>query len=109
MTNAKFKAPKHLRIGTRKWVEQIVRDFDLESHHLKLLLMAGQAWDRAEAAREALAEHGMVVDGRFGPKPRPEIGIEHNSMIGFARLVRELGLDAGDPDESRPPRVGGGY
>jgi phage terminase small subunit len=104
MGKEKYHAPKHLRPATRRWVEQVVADYVIESHHLKLLLMAGESWDRSCEAREAIQKHGMVCEGRFGPKPRPEIGIEHNAKIAFARLLREIGLDVNDPDEARPPR-----
>jgi phage terminase small subunit len=56
--------------------------------------MAGEAWDRATQAREALAEHGLTYTDRYGgPKARPEVAIERDSRIGFARLLRELGID----------------
>ena len=107
--NGAFKAPKHLRAATRRWVEGIDRDYQLESHHHRLLVLAGESWDRCVAAREALEKHGLVYNGKFGPKPRPEVAIEHNCKIVFARMLREIGLDVNDPDESRPPRVGGRY
>ena len=102
--NGAFKAPKHLRPPTRRWCEQIFADYELQSHHVRLLTLAGEAWDRGMQAREALAKHGLVYDGKFGPKPRPEAAIEHNCRISFARLVRELGLDVTNPDDARPPR-----
>ncbi|MFN7315261.1 MAG: P27 family phage terminase small subunit [Phycisphaerae bacterium] len=82
-------------------------EFDLESHHLHLLAMACEALDRAAAAREAIAEHGPVFTDRYGqPRARPEVQIERDSRIAFARLLRELGLDVEGPVESpRPPRI----
>ncbi|MBI5618784.1 MAG: P27 family phage terminase small subunit [Gammaproteobacteria bacterium] len=102
------RAPKHLQPATRKWWESVVAEFDLEDHHVRLLTQAAQAWDRAEQAREALAVHGMTYDDRFGaPKARPEVAIERDSRIAFARLLRELDLDGGPEPDPRPPRITG--
>jgi hypothetical protein len=50
----------------------------------------------------------VYVDRFQQPRARPEISIERDSRIAFARLVRELALDLAPPDEpGRPPRVGG--
>jgi hypothetical protein len=72
---------------------------------LRLLTLAAEAWDRGEAARRAIAKHGMIYQDRFGqPRQRPECAIERDSRIGFARLLRELDLDVAPPD-SRPPAI----
>ena len=102
------KPPKYLRAETRKWWLSVTEDYDLELHHLRLLSMAAETWDEYCAAREAIKKHGMTYADRFGqPKSRPEIAIERDCRIGFARLIRELGLDLGEPDEVRPPRIVG--
>src|SRR5262245_64650163 len=100
-------APAHLRPATREWFDSVVADYELENHHLRLLTLAAEAWDRCEEAREAIAEHGTVFTDRFGaPRARPEIAIERDSRIAFARLVRELSLDVETPsDASRPPAL----
>lgn len=104
----KYKAPRHLAVATRRWVEQVATDYVLESHHLRLLLLAGESWDRVTEARETLKAEGLTIDGRFGKKAHPAVNIERDNKIMFARMVRELGLDAEEPDASRPPRVRGG-
>ena len=51
--------------------------------------------ERAEVARQALKEHGLTFEDRFGPpKSRPEVAISRDCMATFARLLKELGLDA---------------
>ncbi len=104
--SARPKPPKHLRPATAKWFKAVVEDFDLEPHEIRLLTLAGEAWDQGQAAREIVAEKGMTFDDRFGqPKARPEVAIERDSRIGFARLLRELNLDLGAPEEARPPAL----
>ena len=100
-------APRHLRGPTRKWFEDVLESYELEQHHVRLLTLAAEAWDRSVQAREALAEHGLTFDDRFGqPHSRPEVAIERDARLGFARLIRELDLDADPPaSPSRPPRL----
>lgn len=101
------RPPVHLQASTRQWWSSVVGAFALEEHHVRLLTLAAEAWDRCCAAREAIDEHGMTFVDRFGcPRARPEVGIERDSRIAFARLIRELDLDISAPPEvSRPPSL----
>ena len=100
------KPPKHLSTASKRWWLEIVEGFALEPHHLRLLTLAAQAWDRAEQARAALAEFGLVYqDGQGLPKTRPEVAVERDSRIAFARLLRELGLESAPADAPRPPSL----
>ncbi len=97
--------PSHLRPATQAWWTQILADFELESHHLRLLELAATAWDRAEGAREVIDQLGISYEDRFGaPRARPEVAVERDSRIGFARLVRELGLDTAGTPSAAPAR-----
>jgi P27 family predicted phage terminase small subunit len=101
--SAALKPPTHLRATTSQWWAQVVAEYDLEPHHIRLLSKASEAFDRSEQAREALLKHGLTYDDRFGsPHARPEVAIERDSRIAFARLIRELGLDVAPPSDSRP-------
>lgn len=53
-----IQPPKHLRADTAVWFGTIVAEYDLDSHHVRLLTKACEAWDRSEQAREAIAIHG---------------------------------------------------
>jgi phage terminase small subunit len=99
--------PKHLSAKTRRWFAAVCNDFELEDHHVRLLELACEAWDRTQAARAVIDAEGMVYTDRFGaPRARPEIAIERDSRLAFARLVRELDLDIDPPPESsRPPAL----
>jgi phage terminase small subunit len=98
-------APSHLRPTTREWFEQICRDYELESQHIKLLRLAADAWDRVQEARQAIKKHGLTFVDRFGaPRARPEVKMEIENRTSFARLLRELAIDTEPPsDANRPP------
>ena len=103
------RPPSHLAPATRRWFRAVVEEFELESHHVRLLTLACEAWDRGQQARRVVEKEGLVFsDFRGQPKARPEIAIERDARTSFARLVREMGLDVADPDENRPNRVKGG-
>lgn len=96
-------APEHLSAECQAWWAATVAEFALEEHHLRLLRLAAEAWDRTQQARVALAEHGLTYEDRFGaPRSRPEVAVERDNRLAFARLLRELGLDVAPPQESRP-------
>jgi P27 family predicted phage terminase small subunit len=101
--SAAQKPPKHLRVATSQWWNEVVGEYALDSHHIRLLTKACEAFDRSEQAREALLKHGLTFEDRFGsPHARPECAIERDSRLAFARLVREIGLDVSPPSDSRP-------
>jgi hypothetical protein len=107
-----MKVPRHLQPETRCWLRQIMGDFMLESHHIRLLVLAGEAWDRCNQARFVVEEKGLTYEDRFGqPCARPEVAIERDSRFAFARLLKQLELDVEPPrpEPGRPPRAAGGY
>ncbi|MDT7536175.1 hypothetical protein OVY48_22525 [Sphingobium sp. SA2] len=100
--------PPHLSVEAAQWWQQVIADYDLEPHHVRLLQSAAEAWDRMQQARQALADHGaLTFTGANGDlKTHPAVAIERDARIAYARLVRELDLDAGAPSESkRPPAL----
>ena len=105
-----FPPPKHLRHETAGSWSTVVANFDLEPHHLRLLRLACESWDAGQVAREAIAEHGAVYVDRFGqPRARPDVAMERDARVSFARLMRDLALDVdgGPVDDVRPPRIDG--
>jgi phage terminase small subunit len=101
----KPRAPDHLRPATAKWWRAVQDDYELEPHHIRLLTLAAESWDRTAQAREVLDRDGITYLDRFGaPRSRPEVAVERDSRLAFARLLRELDLDVEPPAErSRPP------
>ncbi len=107
-TRGSRKTPEYLSKESREWWSWVVSEFELEQHHLKLLTAACESWDRTQQARRRLKKFGLTYHDRFGkPKARPEVAIERDSKIVFARLLRELSLDIDPPREpGRPPGRG---
>jgi phage terminase small subunit len=99
------KPPAHLRPSTRRWFNEIMRSWDLETHHLRLLVLACEAIDRCEEARERVAKDGAYVEGRYGLRVHPAVAVERDSRLAVARILRELDLDASAGAESRPPML----
>jgi hypothetical protein len=85
----------------------VVADFALEQHHVRLLTLAAEAFDRSCEAREELATTGLTFLGPNGtPHAHPAVMIERDARLSFAKLLRELDLDAVPPPQpSRPPSL----
>lgn len=100
----------HLRPPTRKWFDEICRDYHLQSHHLRLLLTAGEMWDRASAARAEVERDGITIQDRYGqPRVHPAVECERSSKVLFIKALREMGLDCEEPrsEIGRPPEIPG--
>ena len=104
MTHDAPRPPDHLSAESQTWWRQIVLDFDFEAHHLKLLQVTCEAWDRAQQARRIVDDEGAIITDRFGQKkPHPATFVERDNRALFARMLRELSLDVSEPSENRPP------
>lgn len=97
--------PEHLSADAAAWWREVLRDYSLEPHHVRLLQSACEAWDRMAQARQALADHGGLTftDERGVIRSHPCVAHERDARVAFARLVRELDLDTGPPAETRRP------
>jgi len=104
LESRKPEPPAHLSKEIAAWWSSVVSGWELEEHHVRLLTLAAESWDRAQQARRRLKKFGLVYLDRFGqPRARPEVAVERDSRLAFARLLRELNLDIEPPRESRPP------
>ena len=104
----KPRAPQYLRPETRAWFSSVCADFALEQHHVRLLTLACEAFDRCTEAREILASDGLTMPtANDGLKAHPAVAIERDSRLAFSRLLRELDLDLEPPSSSRtaPPSL----
>ena len=101
--------PSHLSSGSSEWWSEVCGTYSLEPHHLRLLQLAAEAWDRGEQARRAIKREGAFYTDRFGaPKAHPGLDQERKARNDFRLLLRELGLDdAPDPSVVKPVRARG--
>ena len=101
----KLRPPKHLKPETARWWANVLSEFELEPHHVRLLSLAAEAWDRGQQARAVIEKMGLTFMDRFDqPSARPELAVERDSRLAFARLLRELALDVEPPRAAgRPP------
>lgn len=108
MTNNLPQPPAHLSAEAQEWWHDVMREYALEPHHRHLLQAACEAWDRMGQARAELAAHGGLTfkDQREVIRAHPAVAMERDARVAFARLVRELDLDAGAVSEApRPPAI----
>jgi phage terminase small subunit len=104
------KAIAALKPATKRWVHRLRREYVLEDRHIRLLVAAGRLWDQAEECRSIIEKEGSLAVDRFGQtKAHPAVEMERVSLIGFSKLLREVGLDLSRPDDPRPPSRPGGY
>ena len=95
------RPPDYLRPETRQWFASVVADYELQGHHVRLLTLAAESWDRIQQAREILEREGITIAGREGGvRPHPCVAIERDAKISFARLIAQLSLDG---DQSKGP------
>src|SRR5262245_12523096 len=101
------KSPTHLSPASQRWFKSVVENWDLDDHHVKLLIATCEVLDRAEEARLQLQTDGAYFRDRHGEiKKHPALVVERDNKILFARLLRELDLDLEAPPEaSRPPQL----
>ena len=97
--------PDHLSADAAAWWREVLRDYSLEPHHVRLLQLACEAWDRARQAQAELTAHGALTFRveRGTIRAHPAVAMERDARTAFARLVRELDLDTGPPAEARRP------
>jgi P27 family predicted phage terminase small subunit len=91
-----------------EWWKSTVGTYELDEHHLRLLQLCLEAWDRAQAARELLDRDGLTIrTDSGGLKAHPAVAIERDARLAVARLVRELDLDIEAPvsDRFAPPAL----
>ena len=98
--------PTHLSALSKGWWREIVANFELEGHHLRVLQAAAEAFDRMAEARKLVKRHGVLIPDRYGVlKVNPACGVERDSRTSLLRAIRELDLDVEPPKDK--PRLSG--
>lgn len=96
------RAPAHFSPRARAFWQFATSEFQLEPHHIELVRLVGEAIDRGEQARLAVAKEGLTIKDRFAQlRPHPGIAIERNAALVVGRLIKQLGLDLELPEHLR--------
>ena len=99
------QCPKNLSKESHKFWIDILKIYQLQPHHAKILEAACRCWDRVLEARLRVETEGPYFVDRYSqPKPHPALEVETKNKNLFMRLIRELGFDLQSPSDSRPPR-----
>ncbi|MET4127165.1 P27 family phage terminase small subunit [Roseovarius sp. MBR-6] len=97
--------PSHLSPEAAQWWCEVVEAYALEPHHMKLLRLACESFDRCQQARAAIDRDGITVPAGDSVKSHPAIAIERDSRLAFARILREMDLDTEPVQDRRPPAL----
>jgi len=102
---SKIKAPNHLSKESQKIWAEILTEYSIDdAAGLRILRVALEAYDRAQAARASIDKIGMMFKDRFGcPKPHPLLATERDSRAAFLAGMKALNLDL-EPLRDKPGR-----
>src|SRR5689334_3419004 len=110
--SSSLKPPKHLKAATRCWMEQVLAEYEFDAcdGSFQKLVLAAEALERANQAREIIDREGLtILDFRGKPAPHPAAKIQHDFSALFSRLMRELNLSETSPENRPPPLRYGGH
>lgn len=105
MKNKTIRPPGHLsKEGQEIWRE-ILQEYTIDdAAGLRILRVALEAFDRAQAARTAIDKDGLTVIDKAGQiKSHPLLPIERDSRAAFLAGMKALNLDL-EPLRDRPGR-----
>ena len=102
----KITAPKELKAAGKKYWLQSQSEIPMtEAHDLERLLMACKCLDDLAEIEARVEKDGMFTVNRYGQTvEHPGIKMVRDTRLLFVKIIRELGLDLVQPDDSRPPR-----
>jgi len=103
-----IRPPGHLTKESKRIWKDLLNEYGIEDvAGLKILRVALESFDRAQAAREAIDKDGMtVIDKNLQLKPHPLLPIERDSRAAFLAGIKALSLDL-EPLRDKPGRPGG--
>lgn len=102
------RAPGHLSKEAKKIFKDLSAEYGIDDvAGLRILRVALEAFDRAQAARATIDRDGMTTVDKFGQlKPHPLLASERDSRAAFLSGLKALNLDL-EPLKSRPGRPEG--
>ncbi len=91
----KPKPPKHLSSASKRWFRSVVDEWEMSPTDVKVLVLACQALDRAEAARQTLATEGEFYRDEIKDviRAHPAVLVARDMTTLAARLIKDLRLD----------------
>jgi hypothetical protein len=88
------KIPAHLSTDTAKWVKNLLEEYDFSDSNYRLLLLAAEALDRCNEARDALKAEGCYYMDRFNaPRLHPAAKVEDQAKNTYARIIKQLNIE----------------
>jgi len=101
------EAPAGLKQAGRDFWNKAHSEFILTAaHDLERLQQACECLDVIREAKEKVEADGNFIRDRFMQiREHPGLKTIRDFRILFCRIIRELGLDSENPQESRPPRI----
>jgi len=90
-----IKEVKHLKYkSSREFFKKISKDFNLEEHNKKILILACECLDQINTGQKILEKEGNYYKNRFEElRPNPALKeIKDNKSI-FLRYMKQLNLD----------------
>ena len=99
--------PKELQAAGRAFWRKVLGEFSLtDSHDLERLGMAAKCLDDLAEAEQRVRLDGMFAVNRYGNTiEHPGLKVIRDTRLLFVKIIRELGLDIVNPQETRPPRL----
>jgi P27 family predicted phage terminase small subunit len=103
--NNQIAPPSHLSEDAKAFFSDIAKRYELESHHIHLLVLACENLDRRSAALKRLEDEGLtILDSKGTLRCHPCTATARDAGVQFMRAMRELNLDSA-AEESRPPAL----
>ena len=95
MKKLPIRAPSHLSGEAKNIWKGIIDEYQISDvAGLKILRVALESFDRAQAAREAINKEGMTILDRWNQiKPHPLLACEIDSRAAFLAGLKALNLD----------------
>jgi phage terminase small subunit len=103
-----IRSPVHLSGDAKEIWKGIINEYSIDDvAGLRILRVALESYDRAQAARKAVDREGMTVTDKFGQiKPHPLLPIERDSRAAFLAGLKALNLNL-EPLRDAPGRPPG--
>jgi len=91
----KPQPPKHLSIASKRWFRAVVDEWQMSPSDIKVLVLACEALDAAEAARATLETEGKFYKDEIKGviRAHPAVLVARDQAALASRLIKDLRLD----------------